>query len=164
MNAQRRSLWPWAITAGLTIAVSLNLTMVWIALSHRSAMAPGDTELDALAFDDTIARRRAAAALGWRVRVVPCQVDAQGQCTLELEVVDRSGHAVEGLHGHAMARRADDSRFDRSTELHATGPGRYRGSFPPGAAGAYALEIELAGGEAPWLGTRELWVPATETP
>jgi nitrogen fixation protein FixH len=163
MTPRRRSLWPWGIIAGLTLAVSINLTMVWIALSHRSPMVPGDTEQDALAFDETIARRRAAVALGWRVTVSPCVRD-EHDCVVLLDVVDRSGHAVSGLHGRAVARRADDARFDRASELHALAPGRYRGSFSPGATGVYALEIELAGGPAPWLGTRELWVPGTSAP
>jgi nitrogen fixation protein FixH len=159
MTRRRRSPWPLGITAALVIAVSINLTMVWIAVAHRSPLVPGDPEADALAFDDTLARRRATALLGWNIRVHACVPAPDGACSITLEIADATGHAIDGLEGRVTARRADDARFDRSAELHARGDGRYVAQLPAGPAGAHALTIEIDGRDAHWQDTRELWIP-----
>jgi nitrogen fixation protein FixH len=161
MKPTRRNLWPWAITAGLTLAVSINLGMVWIAVTHRSSPVPGDIERDALEFDQSIARQRESAALGWRVTFDPCRIGADGTCEVILAVVDRDGRAIDGLHGRIVARRADDATFDREAEIRELGVGRYGGTLPASAKGLHALTIALELGERRWSQTRELWVQET---
>lgn len=161
MRDPRRAAGPWAVVLGLITAVAINLGMVWIAVAHRSAPVPGDPEADALGFDDTLAQRRASAALGWRVEVGPCRTGAAGQCELTIDVLDRDGRGVEDLRGRVVARRADDASFDRDAELRPLGLGHYAATLPTGAPGRYALAITLDGEASAWGGERELWVPAT---
>ncbi len=157
--AKRRSPWPWALALGLGLGVGGNLWMVSIALSHRSALEPGDHEHDAVAFDEVIAARRAAASLHWRVDLDRCQPGAAG-CTLRLDVTDADGRAVTGLAGTIDARRSDDATLDRSAQLRPRPGGGYEVALPLVRPGFYRLAITLQGGRAPWVGERELlWDP-----
>lgn len=159
MNEPRSKAGPWPVVIGLVAAVSINLGMVWVAVAHRSAPVPGDPEADAVAFDETLAQRRASAALGWHVEIGSCRPDASGACALTIDVADRDGHGVEGLLGELVARRADDARFDREAELSPLGRGHYVATLPSGPKGRYALTIALHGEGGAWADERELWVP-----
>lgn len=161
-GGKRRSLWPWAIAGGLTLAVGINLTMVWIAVANRSPLVPGDIEQDALDYDQAIARKRATAALGWRVTLGTCRIGADGACEVVLEVVDRDGHGIAGLQGTIVSRRADDPRFDREAEIRELGVGRYGGTLQSSARGLHALSIALEHGDETWSDTRELWVEGSD--
>jgi nitrogen fixation protein FixH len=161
---RRRNLWPWAIAAGLTLAVGINLAMVWIAVSHRSQPVPGDVEQDALDYDQTIAKQRASAALGWRVTLGACRIEADGACEVVLEVVDRDGRGIDGLHGTIVARRADDARLDREADIRELGVGRYGGTLESSTQGLHVLSIALEHGDEKWSETRELWVEGSTSP
>jgi nitrogen fixation protein FixH len=153
-----RSPWPLAIGLGLLGTCAIQLTMVAIATTHRSAPASADHEVESLQFDRVLAARNRAAALGWRVDVESC-VRNDGGCTLAVSVRDADGHPVSGLHGEIAAARADDASFDRRASVRALAPGRYASTLELGAGGVYRLEITLEGGAAPWIGTREVLAP-----
>lgn len=161
MKKRPRSPWPYAIAAGLAAAVGINLTMVWIAVAHPSAMVAGDHEADALTYDRVIEARAAAQELGWQVDVQPCAAPDADGCEIVFEVRDRDGRAVPGLHGTVDARRADAAALDRTATIEATDVvGRYRAAVQFARPGMYALAIVLDGGPARWFDERTFAIGA----
>jgi nitrogen fixation protein FixH len=99
----------------------------------------------AIAWDETVAARRASADLGWRAAV---STTPRG---LTIELTDAGGAAVAGASVEIVARHR--SRADQllTIALDETEPGRYRGAFAPARRGLYELEITARRGDDTFL-------------
>jgi nitrogen fixation protein FixH len=143
---------PWWVAAGLALVVSVNLTMVAIAVGHPSAPATDDHWMEALSWDSELARRTAARELGWKVTMEPCVPGADGTCHVAFRVLDRTGRPVGNVSGTLQLRRADDARHDRSVELAPSASGTCTGPLVALPPGTYELGIELRSPEHTWVG------------
>lgn len=145
---------PWIIAAGLTVVVSLNLFLVYIAVNNPATRIQGDTYEASLRWDEVVAEQEASRALGWQVDIVTCRqrgLDEEGRCVIELDVYDRDGLPVEGLEGELSLERADDTSLDRDATFTGTGEGHYEAKVELGRAGLYQMEIRLTGEEGTWI-------------
>jgi nitrogen fixation protein FixH len=143
---------------GLGIVFVANGIMVSKALEHPSAPAAKDHYVEAEHYDEVLAEREAAAALGWTVDVQACPRGVDSGCALTITVADRDGAPVPGLSGSVAASRADTTALDRTGTLEAAAPGRYRTVLDLAEGGAYRFELRLTGGDAPWVGSRDVIV------
>jgi nitrogen fixation protein FixH len=144
-----RSWWPMGIIAGLGVVFVANAIMITFALTNPSVMVSEDPYGDALAYDEVIAERDAAKALGWTVTLSACSENA---CTVSLVVRDAGGAPVDGLTGAVHAERGDDAGLDREAEVVARGEGRYEATLALARPGLYEVSVRFHGGPAPWVG------------
>lgn len=150
------SMWPWAIAGALAFVVLAYVVMIRLSLTHPSVPAATDHYADAARYDEILAERKAAAALGWDVDVGSCEVAvAADRCRLLVRVRDRTRAPIAGLTGSIDARRPDDAALDRHGPITDLGEGLYEASLAIGRSGVYALELRLHGGEGAWVGVRE---------
>lgn len=156
-SPQRRpSFWPWGITLGLASVVTVNLSMVYIAVQNPSIPETDDHWAESLAFNEQVALRRESLEHGWILELSNCStLDANEECTLELRVIDRQGQAVRGLQGRLLLRRGDQQAADREVELQAHSQG-YRATFPPGPPGHYTARVLAKRGAQQWQASQEL--------
>ena len=158
-RSPRRGLWPWGIAIGLVAMVSINLTMVWIAVSHPSAPAAEDHYAEAEHYDELFEARTRALALGWSVVLRACEPSQSDDCTVEIEVRDAETRPIRGLSGRVEAQRSDDETLDRRAELTEEGDGRYHARLDLARRGLYTFSLQLEGGSDPWIGERRALVP-----
>lgn len=158
-RSPRSSGWPWGIALGLFAVIAINLTMVWIAVSHPSAPASDDHYAEAERYDEELDERTRALELGWRVDLKVCDPSGPHPCTVELEVRDADQRPVRGLAGRVEAQRSDDARLDRDAAITEVGEGLYRANLGLGRGGLYTFSLRLEGGTTPWIGERRALVP-----
>lgn len=150
------NVWPWAIATALAFVVSAYVVMIQISLRHPSAPVAGDHYAVAERYDEVLARRKAAEALGWNVEVVACpRGPLAEQCRVALDVRDGHGQPLLGMQGTLDARRSDDVSLDRSATLHERGDGRYTADLALTRGGFYIIEVRLEGPAGSWLGSRQ---------
>ena len=94
----------------------------------------------AVAFDETIAERRASAELGWVATVTRTGRDAQ------VVLADAAGAPVAGAAVDVTIRPR--SRADRlaAVTLTEAAPGRYAAAFAPGQRGLHEIEVRATRG------------------
>lgn len=116
---------------GIVIAVNV----LFAVIATRSF--PGEdvrrSYLQGLRYNDTLAERRAQAALGWRAAVT-LRGDA-ADARVEVSLTDRDGRPLAGLNIGGDLRRPTQQRLDRPLVFTAEGAGRYVArvsDLPPG--------------------------------
>lgn len=155
-HQRRSSFWPWGVTLGLASVVTVNLSMVYIAVQNPSVPETKDHWAESLAFNEEVELRQESLDHGWVLELSNCSaLNAKQECTLELRVVDRRGQAVIGLQGSLLLRRGDQQAADREVELRPHGEG-YRASFVPGPPGRYTARVLAKRGDQRWQASQEL--------
>lgn len=150
-----RSLWPVGIIAALVFVAGVQTAFVLIARDNAPVLESETAYADALEYDQVIAARRAAAALGYTARV---EVSADA---VTYHLTDPAGAPVTGLTGALVYRRADTRAADASHPLTEAHPGVYRAARPA-HGGLYRADARLtpeAPDAPPWLDRRDLVLP-----
>lgn len=157
-TAPPRSYWPLGIAASLGVVFVANAIMISQAIDHPSAPAAEDHYLESEHYEEVLAEREAAAAMGWSVDVKACPDGFVDTCHVTVAVTDASAKRVSGLSGSVAASRADTTDLDRTATLEAAAPGVYRAVLELGEGGQYHLDLRLNGAETPWVGQRQILV------
>lgn len=128
--APGRPLTGWKILAiavgcfGVVFAV--NGLMAYYAISTFRGEVEASPYEHGLAYEKDILAAQAQGALGWNVSEHLAR-DSDGEATLEVRVVDRSGTPVTGLGVTTGFDSPADKRFDADLTLNETDPGVYLG-------------------------------------
>uniref|UniRef100_A0A832MKV0 FixH family protein n=1 Tax=Eiseniibacteriota bacterium TaxID=2212470 RepID=A0A832MKV0_UNCEI len=138
-------LWPAAVVAVLVVTVAANGVLLWAAHHGDAPAIEPDYYRKAVAWDSTLAARRASAALGWRADAVLGPL-AAGGAEVGVVLTDAAGAPLEGAHVRVTA--VHNARGGRTVEavLAPRGAGRYAARAPLGRAGLWELRIEAARG------------------
>lgn len=160
----RRSPWPWAIGAFLTVVIAVNIAFIWVANRNAPQLAEQDYYQAGLKYEEQIQMQRNALALGWTADVQTCPdgLTAEG-CAITLKLADAKGQPIEGLSGAVTARRADDASLDTTVRVQALGSGVYRATLPVQVTGKWKLLTRLKGGQldgqaVPWVNARPITI------
>lgn len=149
----------WHVLMGLlgffAIIIAVNVAFAVIAVRSFPGEDVRRSYLQGLAYNDTIAARRAQAALGWNASA-RIEGDAAA-ATIVVELRSRSGQPIDSATVTGELRWPTDARRDRALIFERIGDGCYRalaGALPQGrwqlranaadaSAGALDFESEL---------------------
>lgn len=148
MNAAR--LWPIGVVLALLAGVGSCVVLMWAANQPGTAVTEPDYYEQAVAWDSTLAARRASDALGWRAGVTLGAAGAGG-APLEIALADRDGRPVTGAVVRIAAlHNSDPARWVRATLPERT-PGRYGATVAFRRAGRWEVRIEARRGTERFL-------------
>jgi nitrogen fixation protein FixH len=140
----RRYRWPIIIISILAIQATGIIGMVVVSTRDPSFAIESNYYEKALAWDQTIRDREAAAALGWKAEI-SSEPSPSGR-RLALSLRDRLDRPLEGAHVHISAYHHARARNRQDLEL-APGPGGlYTGSFAADRAGHWSIDIDITRG------------------
>ena len=128
------------MVAFFSLVIGANATFITLAIWSF----PGEEEAKAYAvglnYNETLAERRAQAALGWREEIEIIRGPA-AQAIIEMR--DADGSPLDGLAIEGGLRRPAADGADIVLRFDALGRGRYRAPLPPDAAGQWELRATL---------------------
>jgi nitrogen fixation protein FixH len=141
----------WHVLAALlgffAIVIAVNVGFAVIAVRSFPGEDVRRSYLQGLAYNDTIAARRAQAVLGWDASA-RIEGDAAA-ATILVELRSRSGEPINSATVTGDLRWPTDARRDRRLEFERTGDGRYRalvGALPQGRWQLRANAADASGG------------------
>jgi nitrogen fixation protein FixH len=149
--------YPGMVIGLLLMSVGFVTTTVIAAHSDGGPQVVEDYYQKSVDYDETQARREAAANTGWTVEVTNLAEAGAGEPLL-IEIVDRKGQPVTGLEGTLELRRPELARAVGTSELTpaAGKPGFYEASVAAGRDGLWDIEMTIRQGESTYLfDTRE---------
>jgi nitrogen fixation protein FixH len=131
MTDRRGAYWPWLLAAALLFTVGANVVMLFAANSDRNgSVVEPDYYAKAVAWDQTMAERRASDLLGWtataiveRSRSGADSAAVTGGVVVHLR--DRAGAPVSGARVTAVAIHNVDAGHPIELALHERAPGVY---------------------------------------
>jgi len=158
---RRLLLWPLIVPGLLLLQVAVSGLTLYAALSNPSFAAEPDYYRKAMDWDATAARKRAEAALGWRLQVdVSSTTSASNERAVRVLVHDRDGKPVEGAAVSAEvfhhARAAERSEVVFSGD----GAGCYAATLEMRRIGLWEFRLKVLRGEERVTATRVVDVGA----
>ena len=125
--------------------IAVNVAFAVIAVRSFPGEDVRRSYLQGLNYNDTLAARRAQAALGWVARAA--LVQHENAAAVEIVLSDASGAAISAATLTGEMRRPATAQFDRTLQFERVGDGRYRafvGAIEPGVwrLRAHAAEHE----------------------
>ena len=140
--------WPLFLVGLLVFCVATQAVLVVVAISDPRQHVEADYYAKGLAWDAQLAEERASARLGWTLTCALKPV-AAGARILEVELSDAAGQPIADAVVRCRARHRADLDHSLTSELSATGPGRYAGAFSMRREGVWELALEVQRGEGP---------------
>lgn len=113
--------------------IAVNVAFAVVAVRSFPGEDVRRSYLQGLRYNDTLAERRAQAALGWRASAV-LDASAAG-AVLNVEISAREGRALDGLTLRGELQWPTDSRLDQALTFEPRGGGAYSarlGDLPSG--------------------------------
>lgn len=170
MTDRRGAYWPWLLAAALLFTVGANVVMLFAANSDRNgSVVEPDYYAKAVAWDATMAQRRASDLLGWTATatVVRSRADA-GTAAVSGGVVvhlrDRDGAALSGARVTAVAIHNADAGHPLELTLHERAPGLYGAGARIAHPGRWEVRVQAVRAAARFGATLivEAEAPATD--
>jgi len=146
-----REPWPWILMAGPLAVVLAGIVTVWLAVATEDGVVADDYYKRGLAINQTIAREEAAAAAGYRARVIANPSGDRLRVYLSAAQGTAQPAAVRLRLVHPTRKG-----LDQSLELAAAG-GYFEGAIQPLRPGRWQLILEDR--EATWRLTGEWQQP-----
>lgn len=141
----RKSPWPYALAASLGVVIVMNCVLVYLAASSDTGPIDRDPYEKGIAYETTIAAKRALSDKGWNVSVFTVD-EAQGSLA-RVHVVDATGSAVEKLSVALRLLRPSDGTQDSSLTLTESTPGVYQAALPRMSKGLWLAEVRMSSGQ-----------------
>lgn len=132
------------------IIIAVNAVFLTQALRTFSGEDEPRSYIQGINYNDTLERREAQAALGWRA------VSTVDEAGVRLEITDADGQGVTGLIMDARLRHPADSALDIPLTLRGDGPGVYRAAAEI-PAGRWTLVVSTSEGP-PFEMEQEIWL------
>lgn len=129
------------LLAFFALVIAVNVAFAVLALRSFPGEDVRRSYLQGLQYNDTLAERRAQAALGWRIEV------GQRAGALEVFANNRNGEPLDRLTVQGELQRRADARFDRSLTFEHVGAGRYVARVEDLAPGAWRLRARAEDGQ-----------------
>lgn len=141
------------VTAFFLVVIGVDTIMIVKAYSTFSGEVAKNPYEAGLAYNKTLAQRRAEAALGWTVTV-----SEPADRTILLKVVDRDGKALDGLSVTGALERPATETGKLAVTFTPLGGGLYRAG-PIAAGGAWDLSAQARdkAGHLMEAGKRFVW-------
>ena len=141
----------WHVLATLlgffAIVIAVNVGFAVIAVRSFPGEDVRRSYLQGLAYNDTIAARRAQAALGWNARA---RIEGEAAAaSIVVELRSRTDEPINSATVTGDLRWPTDARRDRALEFKRVGEGRYRalaGALPQGRWQLRANAADASGG------------------
>jgi len=135
------------ILAFFATIIAVNVTFAVYAVRSFPGEDVRRSYLQGLRYNDTLAERRAQAALGWRAST-ELRGDAEGE-VLEVVLRTRNGDAIEGATLTGELEWPTNSQFDHALTFEPLGGGRYVARLGPLNTGRWRLRARAEqGGDA----------------
>ena len=141
---------------GVIIAVNV----LFIVLSVKSFSGEDEKQpyLQGIAYNETLARHRAQAALGWRAQMSAARL-SDGEVRLTIAIADTAG-APQGPQAMAgQLRHPADEERDVAVKFHQAGPGLFVADLKGVNRGYWDVVTHSATPRTPFDAERRLWVP-----
>lgn len=147
------SMWKWAPAMILGPTVLFAAWRIALVANDPAFAADEAAYARGLVFDEELARRAAARALGWSVALEPPTADAAADGVVRLRVRDAGGAPVSGLAGRLTAfHNAHPAEARLAALAPAAEAGCYEARLRADRAGQWQWRIELEGAAAAWSG------------
>ncbi|MBI1250124.1 MAG: ferredoxin [Alphaproteobacteria bacterium] len=117
--------------------IAINVAFATIAVRTFPGEDVPRSYAQGLQYNETLAKRRAQEALGWRVSADLRAVD--GEAAIEVELRDRDGFPIRNAHLTAALQRPTDAHLDRAVSFVDLGDGRYQALASDLAPGRWRL-------------------------
>lgn len=149
-----------AMIAFFAAVMAVNGYFIYTALRTFPGEDVRRSYLQGLNYNETLAERRAQAALNWRAEAgIVAQADGTA---VEVRVANHEGSAIEGLEMSGVLRRPADSDHDVALTFTSYGGGLYVARTPRLAPGAWDVRATAQrGAERFSFVRRQMWTPST---
>jgi len=140
---ERRSLWiPWTFVWGFVVVLAANAIMVFFAFDSFTGVSTDDAYRRGLGFNEQLAAKQKAAALGWQVAARLDRKEAGGRLVLALH--DKAGVPLSSAAVRAEFRRPIERGLDFTVALTPRGAGRYVAPVRAPRAGQWQVVFHIA--------------------
>lgn len=141
--ADRKGLfWPWFVGALLVATVGGQGIMYYAATHDPTFAIEPDYYAKAVAWDSTMARERASAALGWRAWVTIARGPA-GRPRLSVRVADSTGVPVTGANVRAVLISNLDAAHPLAVDLPDSARGQYEADLDRPHVGLWEVRLDV---------------------
>lgn len=146
--------WPIGLACMLASMIAASLAFLAIAVTHPDAEVVEDAYTAGLAFDEEVALRGRAHALGLSVDLDTRRVD--GGVEARVAVTDREGRTLPVEAASLRRIRPTQGGYDRDFDL-APGDGGFAGRVPLPLPGRWRLEARLVVDGQELFALADLW-------
>ncbi|MBL8538579.1 MAG: FixH family protein [Hyphomonadaceae bacterium] len=134
-----------AMLAFFGLVIAVNVVFAVFAINSFPGEDVRRSYLQGIQYNDTLAQRRAQAALGWRADVRFVE-GSGGDAALEVALFDREGHPIDGVVLNGALQWPTDARRDQAIEFRHVGSGRYVAALPSLTEGRWRLRARAERG------------------
>ncbi len=136
--------------------IAVNGAFIYFALHSFPGEDVRRSYLQGLNYNETLADRRAQAALHWRAEARIA--DGGAHDLVEARFFDQDGRPLDGLSIEGVIRRPADAQDDHALAFAARGGGLYFAEAPPLADGVWDLRATARRGDVQFSFTRrQMW-------
>ena len=139
----KSKVWPLGVALVLALTVGLNLWVYRLASAPDAAVVEPDYYRKAVAYDTTLAERRASDALGWRLDAALGLPDATGAAPLTVRLAGPDGAPLDGARVRVRAVHNLIAGHAVEGALAPAGAGVYAASLPLRLRGLWELDFEI---------------------
>lgn len=134
-----------AILAFFGAVIAVNVGFIVVAVGSFPGEDVRRSYLQGLRFNDTLAERRAQAALGWRASA---GLSSEGEAgVIEIALHDAAGAPIEAAQIEAALERPTQAALDHPLRFTSSGPGRYVARVEGLEAGRWRLRARAQRGD-----------------
>jgi len=148
---KRWNLYPWCLALGMGVVISVNMGMVYAALSTFPGIAGSDGFDLSNHYDKVLSRVKQRDDLGWRLTVA---ATPEGRPVIEL--TGPAGNALAGARVMATAERPVGDAHTTPVTFIETVPGHYAGQATLDEKGQWDIAITASAGGHDFVTTRRL--------
>ena len=141
-----------------TAIIAVNVLFIVLSVKTFSGEDESQPYLQGVAYNKTLAQRRAQAELGWHANLSAARLK-DGAVRVTLSIADAKGIPQgPGAMAGRLRHPADEER-DRDLRFRVAGPGLFVADLKGVAAGYWDVVTHSAGSQIPFDAERRVWVP-----
>jgi len=133
----------WMMLGFFGLVIGVNAVFITLAVGSFPGEDVRRSYLQGLHYNETIAERRAQAALGWQVSAEAFET-GEGR-DIAVQFAARDGAPLDGLEVTGVLMRPTDAREDAGLRFTPCGPGRYCAKLGGSAPGQWRLRARAQG-------------------
>lgn len=137
MEKKKRSPWPIAIVAFLSVIVAVNFTFLYLAIKSDDGLSDADYYRKGLLYNEKIAQER---MLGWKIDLSFAQGLKRQANIVTVNIKDSEGRPLENADVYLVLKRPATDRFDSSVAL-VDRDGSYTGTVSIPLEGYWYMEV-----------------------
>jgi len=136
----------WIIIGSFLIVLSVNMALVYFALSTWTGLETEHNFVRGLAYNQNIEGARRQQALGWKMIIKPTFGDGKSG-VFDINFSDREGNPLSGLTVKVFAVRPTSEGFDREFIARPVAAGTYQSVFALPLPGVWDLRVVARRGD-----------------